>query len=99
MCRLLLPILERRWQARQGGNDLSLQRRSLLPASGNRPLSYSKRISSSVLPTIFLSNCNHIANKLDELHVLSTDASLQLDIISLTERWLDDFTPDSVSFA
>ena len=59
-------------------------------------MSYSKRISSSVLPTIFLSNCNHVANKLDELYVLSTDASLQLDIISLTETWLDDFTPDAV---
>ena len=50
----------------------------------------------TVVPSIYLSNCNHVLNKLDELFILTTNTALQLDIICLTETWLDANTPDSV---
>ncbi len=95
MCPLRLPILEHRWRDRQGGNDLNLQRSDLLPASGSHPLSYN---TLTVLPTVFLTNCNHILNKFDELYILATDETHHLDIICLTETWLDDLTPDSLCY-
>ena len=51
---------------------------------------------SNILPTIYLTNCNHILNKLDELYLLAIDNSNDLEILCLSETWLDDFTPDSV---
>ena len=51
---------------------------------------------SNILPAIYLTNCNHILNKLDELYLLAVDNSSDLEIICLSETWLDDLSPDSV---
>ena len=67
------------------------------PSHGSSRLNKScNNYNLTVLPTIFLTNCNHILNKLDELHILATDETQCLDIICLTETWLDDLTPDSL---
>ena len=45
------------------------------------------------MPSVFLSNANHIFNKLDELRALTSIMSL--DIICITETWLNAEIPDS----
>ena len=58
-------------------------------------LSHVNRISSPPsLPSMLLTNANRVLNKLDELYVLVS--KFKIDIICITESWLDANTPDSV---
>ena len=81
-----------------GGNDdghcSGRQRSPVVPQS--TPIGNGR--STALLPSLFLSNCNHVLNKLDELFILSSANSDRLDIICLTETWLDDSIPDTVCF-
>ena len=45
------------------------------------------------LPSLFLTNANHVMNKLEELTVILPQ--LGADIIAITETWLSDDIPDS----
>ena len=46
------------------------------------------------IPSLFLTNCNRVLNKLDELHLVAN--SKTFDIIALTESWLNEDIDDSV---
>ncbi len=46
------------------------------------------------IPSLFLTNCNRVLNKLDELHLVAN--SKAFDIIALTESWLNEDIDDSV---
>ena len=45
-------------------------------------------------PSIFVTNANHVLNKMDELFCIARD--LDPTVICITESWLDDGTPDSL---
>jgi len=47
-------------------------------------------VSGALLPSLLLTNANHITNKLDELSLLVTGNSQILDVVSVTESWLTD---------
>ena len=49
--------------------------------------------SSCSMPTLLLTNANHLMNKLDELHILTS--SHMPDIIAITESWLSEAVPDN----
>ena len=46
-----------------------------------------------VMPSVLITNINHICNKFDELSVVAS--KLNPDIIALTETWLTPDVPDS----
>lgn len=47
-----------------------------------------------LIPSLLLSNVNHVLNKLDELFLLVSEYSF--DIIAITESWLTEHVPDSL---
>ena len=51
----------------------------------------SEIVKSCPLPSIFLSNVNHVLNRLDELHALVE--IYQFDVICITESWLNETAP------
>ena len=51
--------------------------------------------TTPMMPTLLLTNINHIMNKLDELYLLVNVARPVLDIIAVTESWLTDEVPNS----
>ena len=65
--------------------------------SGNRPV-FTPSVCGNghhavIMPSVLLSNANHIFNKLDELRALTSIYSV--DIICITETWLTAEIPDS----
>ena len=47
-----------------------------------------------ILPSLMLTNANHILNKIDELSLLTLERGI--DIVCVTESWLTDEIPDNV---
>ena len=52
----------------------------------------SEVVKSCPLPSIFLSNVNHVLNKLDELHALVE--IYKFDVVCITESWLNESVPN-----
>ena len=50
----------------------------------------------AMLPSLLLTNANHVLNKLDELYLLVAGTNPALDIISITESWLSPDIPNSL---
>ena len=53
-------------------------------------------ITTQSLPSLLLTNANHITNKLDELHLLVVGSSPVIDIVAITESWLTKDIPISL---
>lgn len=51
-------------------------------------------VRSPKLPSILLTNANHILNKIDELYILTLKQNI--DIVCITETWLNDEILDDV---
>ena len=61
---------------------------------GGLPSVIKSSTCSPSLPSLMLTNANHILNKLDELSIRS--ALGNFDIICITESWLNDDIRDDV---
>ena len=51
-------------------------------------------VPGALLPSLLLTNANHITNKLDELSLLVSGSRQILDVVSITESWLSDDIPN-----
>ena len=70
--------------------DTSLQ--NSLPGSDNNGPGLIA--SGALMPSLLLTNVNHIMNKLDELFLLVSGSSQILDVVCITESWLTDDIPN-----
>ena len=62
----------------------------------DRPIVSSSNVDSIMMPTLLLTNVNHLLNKLDELSIKISPTEPSIDIFAITESWLDDGVPDNV---
>ena len=46
------------------------------------------------LPSVLVSNANHLLNKVDDLYSIVT--SHEVDVVCITESWLDSSTPNTL---
>ena len=65
-------------------------------SSSNELFSIVPKADSVLMPTLLLTNVNHLLNKLDELHIKISITQPSIDILAITESWLDDAVSDNV---